>query len=98
MVFSVILCAKIMPDLVNIVTIIHACNLQSKNGHIKALLIASIGVHSETVFGHSSPSDVVHRRLWAQSTVALDHLQDEKVTVSETDKEVWIAGWRVHAL
>jgi tRNA (Thr-GGU) A37 N-methylase len=30
--------------------------------------------------------------------VTLDHLQDEKVAVSETDKEVRIAGGRVHAL
>ena len=58
------------------------------------------GVHIISIqrFAHSSPSDMVHCRLWAESTVALDHLQDEQVAVSETDKEVWITGRRVHAL
>ena len=60
--------------------------------------LVSIDVYSEIALGHSSPSHMVHCRLWSESTVALNHLQDEKVTVSETDKEVWVTGVRVHTL
>ena len=112
--FCIILCEKnagLVKDIIIIYTCA-LCNKQCSNQIVPTIIIipksnkvllsastlASIGIHSKIVLGHSSPSDVVHCRLWPQSTVALDHLQDEKVTVSETDEEVWIAGGRVHAL
>ena len=36
-------------------------------------------------------------RLGAEATGTLDHLQNEQVTVSETDKEFWVTWRRVHA-
>ena len=41
---------------------------------------------------------MTHGRVRAQATGTLDHLENEKVAVSETDKELWIAGRWVHAL
>ena len=41
---------------------------------------------------------MTHGGVRAQTTGTLDHLENEEMAVSETDKKLWIAGRWVHAL